>query len=289
MLLDLGHEVGGSFDVGSKQRRKIPGVTDREWSMDDFEIVLLHQVPEYCSVMEDLLKKGKRVILSSFGQADTWQYEACGRICRDFDHAWVTPYSIKDASAHVQHGAPEEKVRMIRFGKYLTDYEPWTGGSGVIYSSCNSIHKRGHGCGWHLMEGAMKDLPISLSGKETQEVGGMGEIAEERMRELYRSSDAFLSFGTAPAAVVLTQIEAWCSGCPTAIFDNGHGISGEGMRGIVSNRYEVLLEECRRLIADPEYRQSRHRDSLANAAQFDIKSVGPKWDDLIREVMSKPC
>src|ERR1700753_3811311 len=188
MFKDLGYAVFGNWDIGSKQRPKIPGVTDVNSDINDFDFIILHQVPEYVNVMRDLLQKGKRVVLISFGQADTWQYDAVSALCRDFPHAYVAPYSVKDYRRHRESGCPDHKSKLLYFGKYFEDFQPWTGIYPVAYSTCNSIHKRGHGCGWELMKQVKSQVPLMLSGKETDEVGGMGEIPEPTMREQLRDS-----------------------------------------------------------------------------------------------------
>ncbi len=285
-MTDMGYHVFGNFDVGSKQRKKLTGITDHNTPIDDFETIILHQVPDYARVMREHLDKGRRVILSSFGQADTWQYVEVGRLCQSYPKAYVSAYAIKEYNKHIQHGAPANKVRMIRFAKYLEDFQPWEGSEPIIYASCNSIHLRGEGCKWHLMEQCMKELPIVLSGKETEQVGGLGEISEEQMHGYMSRSAGFLSFGTAPAPLVLTQIESWVAGCPTAIYNNECGIAGEGMHGIIENSVPKLIEECRRLIDNEDYRASRHRDSLLNATHFNSVVVAPQWEALLQEVMS---
>jgi hypothetical protein len=80
-------------------------------------------------------------------------------------------------------------------------------------------------------------------------------------------------------------MEAWCAGCPVAILNNGHGVVEEGMLGIIENSPERLIEECRQLLSDAHYRESRHRDSVANASHFDVKKVGPQWENLLEEMM----
>lgn len=285
MLHGMGYKVGGNFDIGSTQRPKITGVTDHNHDIADFSTIILHQVPDYTKVMETFLTQGKNVVLVSFGQIDTWQYAEIGRMCATYPNAWVAAYSKKDYNHHIMHGAPSNKIRMIRFGKYLTDFDPWVGNGGYIYATCNSIHQRGHGCGWQHMQYAMSQIPIKLSGKDTDQVGGLGQIEEEEMRRHYRDAAAFISFGTMPATMVLTQIEAWCAGCPTVIWNNGFGIADEGFRGIITQDVEGMIAECRLILQDEEYRKSRHRDSIWNSDQFDVSNVGHQWNSLLMEVM----
>lgn len=285
-FLSLGHEIQGNWDIGSKERPKIEGITDHNGSMEGCDVVILHQVPKYPHDMEELLKKGKRVILSSFGQSDTWQFEHTGRLTKQYPHAWISPYSKTCEANHLQHGADKRKVRMIRFGKQLTDFEPWIGDGGYIYAACNSVHKRGNGCGWVDLEQVMKRLPILLSGVATEEVGGLGQITEPEMRERFRDAAGFISFGTRPAPMTLGQIESWCAGTPTAIWDNGHGISREGFAGFISPNLDDLINECDKLLDSADYRHMRHLESMENRKQFDNESVSQQWQALLEEVMS---
>ncbi len=283
-MYGMGYYVGGDFDLGSKQRPKIKGVTDRNHNVDDFDTIVLHQVPNYCKVMEQYLKEGKNVILVSFGQIDTWQYDELARICRENPSGWIAAYSTKDYNGHLNAGTPGHKVRLIRFGKYLTDFKPWEGNGGFIYASCNNIQDRGNGCGWEHMKKCMDHLPIRISGKGTDKLkGGLGEITVDAMNKNRREAAGFLSFGTMPATFVMTQMEAWCAGTPTLIWDNGFGISGEGLDGILTSNVDQLIEEGKRLLKDEGYRQARHRDSLHNAELFDVTEVGMQWSKLIME------
>lgn len=284
-LTDLGYEVGGNFDLGSQQRQKIPGVTDRNSDKDDADLIILHQVPDYCAVMKELLQNDKRVILVSFGQADTWQYEEVGKLCREFPHGYVSAYSQKDFRLHLQHGSTHQKTRLIRFGKYPSDYEEWVGDNGLAYASCNDIHNRGDGCGWEQMDRARKFSPIVLSGKRTEAVGGLGEIPETLMRSMMQHSACFASFGTKPAPWVMTQMEAWMAGCPVVVIDNGCGLREENLPIMIEESTASMANQINRLIKDESYRRSRHEESMEIAKSFDVKVTSPMWKELIEEAM----
>lgn len=286
MFNDLGFKVGGNWDLGSKQRPKIAGVTDHNENRSDFDLILLHQVPDYHEVMKMLLDQKKRVILSAFGQADIWQYRAIAEICDRYEHAYVAPYSVKDNRLYLQHGCPPRKCRLIRFGKYLSDFGEWNGRKLAAYATGNEIHLRGHGCGWALLKMVMAQCPVILTGKRTDEVGGLGEVSEESMHELMADCACFLSFGTVPAAWIMSQMEAWCAGCPTVIYDNGHGIDEENIPLLLANSVDKVVGMVNRLISDKAFRQQWHEASLMNAKLFDVRTIGPQWVDFIKQVMA---
>lgn len=283
-FLDYGFEVFGNWDIGSIQRPKIAGVTDVNSDIKDFDLIILHQVPEYPTVMKELLMQGKRVVLISFGQADTWQYEAVGQLCRDYPHAYVAAYSQKDYRLHRDHGASDKKVRLIRFAKYREDYHEWQGTNRYAYSSCNDIHNRGEGCGWDKLKEVASQCPLVLSGKRTDDVGGFGEIPETVMRRQLQYAACFASFGTKPAPWVMTQMEAWMAGCPVVVLDNGCGLREESLPIMIEDSTSAMAAQINRLIADEGYRRAKHEDSLEIAKVFDAWVIGPMWVEFLKEV-----
>lgn len=285
LFMDMGHEVYGDWDIGSKERPKIAGVTDRNSDWHDFDFIILMQVPNYTEVMQVMLEQGKRVILSAFGQSDAWQYIETARLTNKHEHAYVANYSKKDLEAHAEHGASEDKSRLIRFAKFLSDFKPWMGSYPYAYSACNNAHLRGNGCGWEHLSQLMQRVPITLSGVKTDEVGGLGQVSVDKMHELFSTSACFASFGTMPAAMVLTQIEAVCAGAPLVMWDNGYGCREEGLTQMVCRNVDEMAVEISRLIEDESCRQRRHEESMAARMMFDHKSVSPLWEELIERVM----
>lgn len=284
LLSDLGFDVHGEFDIGSNQRPKIPGVTDRNSNRDDFDIIILHQVPNYIDVMRDLLQKGKRVVLVAFGQTDTWQFEAMAKLCNEFRHAYVAAYAAKEFRRCWEYGVKDGKLRLIRFAKYLTDFPDWIGDSPFVYASGNDIHNRGHGCGWDKFVEVRGKCSVVLSGKNTNEVGGLGEIPESKMRELMQHAAGFISFGTMPAPIVLTQIEAMCAGCPLVVHDNKMGLREDELDILIEDSTDDVAMQATRLINDESFRRERHLSALESRKAFDVNVIGPMWVELLKEV-----
>jgi glycosyltransferase involved in cell wall biosynthesis len=285
MFKDMGHDVHGNWDIGSVERPKIAGITDKNSDWHDFDFIVLMQVPKYTEVMQEMLQAGKRVILSAFGQSDTWQYTEMAKLTNRHEHAYIANYSLKDLKLHASFGASEDKSRLIRFAKYLGDFKPWSGNDPQAYSSCNSVHLRGVGCGWEHLSQLMSKVPVVLSGVKTDEVGGLGQVSVERMHELFASSACFASFGTMPAAMVLTQIEAVCAGAPLVIWDNGFGCREEGLTRMIHGTDDGVANEVSALISDAEYRKQRHEESMEAREMFNVKNIIPLWEELIERVM----
>ena len=185
-------------------------------------------------------------------------------------------------------GVPKDKYRMIRFGKVMEDFcehGGWNGRLPIAYITCNSVERRGEGCGWSTLNSMMGDmgLPIILSGKETETLRrGIGELDYEGMKSMYRNARCFVSLGTQPAPLVLTQIEAMVTGCPVIVLDNGCGIADEGLPVIVLKKdYEVgaqVEEMC--TYYHVASRQSRHAMTQVDE-EFNMTKVAKRWEEFM--------
>jgi len=203
-----------------------------------------------------------------------------------YANAYVSCYSKTDYERLLSFGAPREKLSFIRFGKHTSS--EWRGNLPVGYMSGNSIHRRGVGCGFSLLEQLIQaKTPILLSGKDTQELPyGLGEISFEAMKNMYRTCRCYVSMGTTPAPYVLTLTEALCCGMPVVAYNNGSGIDREGIDVIVCNSVIDMYHEIMRLIDDNSYACERSRKSVETAKQFEINHVAKQWDDFISTMRS---
>lgn len=295
MFRGLGYQVAGNFDTGSTQRPHIPGC-DVSYPINvgvqEGDVVVLHQVPNYPQVFASMCEerpKDKPVILINFGQGNMDTHSMVAGILKTYHNAWLVNYSQTDMSRMIALGAPIEKMRMIRFGKLLDEYEGWKGDVPAVYVSGNSIHKRGLGCGWDKMVWLIKHggVPVVFSGKETEEVGGIGELTYGGLRVMYKRMRCFVSFGTTPAPYVLTLMEAMCTGCPVIAWDNGYGIANEGLGVIVVRNRDELMGNIQMLLNNPRIATATsERMYEVSRNEFDMVVVGQKWDKLIEEALA---
>ena len=294
MFRMMGHSVAGNFDVGSKQRPKIVGVTDKSYDIRsayaDADMLVLHQCENYSNVFKVSCEEmGKRpVILTYFGQGCDEQHQHTAAILATMSNAYCVCYSRKEERMFERLGVPKDKYRMIRFGKVMEDFcehGGWNGRLPIAYITCNSVERRGEGCGWSTLNSMMGDmgLPIILSGKETETLRrGIGELDYEGMKSMYRNARCFVSLGTQPAPLVLTQIEAMVTGCPVIVLDNGCGIADEGLPVIVLKKdYEVgaqVEEMC--TYYHVASRQSRHAMTQVDE-EFNMTKVAKRWEEFM--------
>jgi len=304
MLTEMGHEVSGLFDVGSLQRPKIPGITDVDLPgaihdankthairLEDVgapDVVIVHQNAEFPERVKAWAKQGVPVISVIFGQGSLDQHQKLALVARAYRNVWIVPYAIKEFRVYHSFHVSPDRLRMIRFGKPLSDFDPgkWEGTEPHILVPCNSIHKRGGGCNWdkiHMLLGA--GFPLRISGKDTEEIGGLGELTFDGYREELRKAYAYLHVGTIPAPYTLTLVEAACTGTPVLCFDNGHGLAGEEFGFQMSKHAEDMAGMIRRVLTDDDVRQGMHSHSHTLAmSTFSGEAMTAEWSSLLADI-----
>jgi len=298
MFVSMGHQVAGNFDTGSKQRPKLEGVTDVSYdvreAMSHADMIVLHQCDNYSMVFKQYCDgMGKKpVVLNYFGQGCDEQHHHVAAILGNTPNAYVVCYSRKEEHMFKKLGAPEEKYRMIRFGKVLEEFrEPgWNGRLPIGYMSCNSIERRGEGCGWPAAKRLIDSVgfPLLLSGRETESLpNGIGELDYEGIKSMYRNARCFVSLGTKPAPLVLTQIEAMMTGCPVIVLDNGCGILQEGLPLFVAKSVEDVEFLVRRMCEDIRYATEASQAARQRVEdEFSMAKIMDRWK-VFMEVMVK--
>ena len=295
MFLQMGHSVAGNFDVGSPHRPKIKGVTDvsypYEQGLDEADLYLLHQCEDYSNVFERYASQRKdrgTVVLNLFGQGCEEQHKHTVTVLNEYPNAYAVSYSHKDHNHLVDLGAHPDKVRMIRFGKNMDDFREhggWNGRLPIAYMSCNGLQHRNEGTSWPMLNELMKtDVPLLLSGNDSRRHSyGIGELDYPTLRAMYRQCGVYVSLGTKPAPMVLTLVEAICTGTPVIAYDNGCGIANEKLDGVwVVGDVVRLYASIMRVLQDANTRRLMHEKMMVLAdAEFDMVNVASRWDELM--------
>jgi hypothetical protein len=298
MFLNMGHSVAGNFDVGSKQRPKVVGVTDTSYpyesGLEDSDLYLLHQCDDYSNVFERysaLRKDIGAVVLNLFGQGCEQQHKQTVSVLNNYPNAYAVAYSHKDYNHLIELGASPDKAQMIRFGKDMLEFREhggWNGRLPFAFMSCNGLQHRNEGTSWPLFNELMKtDVPLLLSGADSRRHSyGIGELDYPTLRAMYRQCACYVSLGTAPAPLVLTLIEAVCSGTPVIAYNNGCGIVGEKLDGItIVNNVVELYHAIMILVQGKSTRENIHGKMMElGDREFDMEKVAGQWSDFM-EVM----
>jgi len=300
----LGHEVSGLFDLGSLQRPKIPGITDQECApkihednqtrdikigdIGNPDVIIVHQTADFVDRARAYAEQGCQVVQIIFGQGSPAHHQALAGVARNFPNLWIVPYALKEYNIYIQAGAPADQVRMIRFGKPRSDFDPnsWEGSEPFCFVPCNSVHHRGEGCNWDSLQLLMgSGIALKVGGKDTEEVSGLGELSFDEYRGWLKKAQCYLHLGTIPAPYTLTLVEAACSGTPIVALDNGCGLATEGFGIIRSEKVSVILGEIRRLLGEEEHRKHQHEHSCALAnIVFSGEIVLKQWEALLSDI-----
>ena len=129
------------------------------------------------------------------------------------------------------------------------------------------------------------DLPIQVAGKDTQEVGGLGELTYDEYKERLKRSHCYLHLGTIPAPYTLTLVEAACSGTPIIAMDKGSGRRGEGFGLPLACNAEGAVTLIREMLANERIRRQAHNKSrLLAGTAFCGKTVRLQWASLLRDI-----
>jgi glycosyltransferase involved in cell wall biosynthesis len=302
----LGHEVSGLFDIGSKQRPKISGITDfnqpsiihdKNKTSDltpeligNWDVIIVHQHGDFDERAKKLAMLNPRsaIVCVLFGQGNPSQHDRLARYSRDFKNIYVVPYALKEYIWHTRLGTPQDRLRMIRFGKPIDEFNPdaWLGDERVVFCPCNSIHLRGDSCNWGNVKMLMGcDHKLVLSGKDTEQVGGIGELSFDEYRMWLIRARCYLHVGTIPAPYTLTLIEAICSGTPVIAFDNGHGLALEELGITIVKHCGEAYNEINRIMNNDDHVKNRHEHSrYLRYTAFGSEIINKQWSDLLAQI-----
>ena len=285
MLTDMGHEVSGIFDIGSEQKPKIKGITDKNGKAGNADLYLLHQCEDFPERSADYATKyGKPVITMAFGQGGNDSHAKMATVLKDIPNTFLCAYSETAVNIYKKLGcSTNDKVHFIRFGKRLTEFGPWSGVDHSCLVACNSIHKRGDACGWPIVAMLRQSgINVKLVGHETEEVGGLGLVSDKELKDLFRQAYVAFVPGTVPAQYTLTMMEAAASGTPIIAWDSGCGLGDENLGLHTVKTLQEAVAAIKLAMDDDLNRAGLHGLSV-NAAKkhFDEKKVVKKWGAML--------
>jgi len=175
---------------------------------------------------------------------------------------------------------------LIRFGKYPSDYGPWTGEVETVLNIAQHErvpHARDWWLNWGFWEEATKGLPTTFAGPHTELIGGLGSLDYPAMLAWLCKARAYLYTGTQPASYTLGLIEAMLTGIPVFsigpqrmslpdLFE-GHEIAMDASDDPDKARdwlNEWLGDWSFAKMVSPEIRERA-------IALFGIETIGPQW------------
>jgi hypothetical protein len=189
-----------------------------EWA----DVLLVHHLEHtwLAPQWERIKAKVPRIIWRTVGQSahpNEWMMKPLRR-----DGLEIVRYSPKERN--IPEFAGEDAL--IRFYKDPAEWTGWTGDDPVATNITQNLYRRSladdgalqmRGYQWtsySFWKGATEGLPTKLGGPGSDEIGGVGPLSPDGMKELLRTSRAYVATGTQPASYVLNFIEALMTGIP---------------------------------------------------------------------------
>jgi len=254
-----------------------------DWS----DVIIVHHFPEqWIGAQWDRIKH-KRVIWRTCGQSDPRLELAMARY--HDDGMQIVRYSPNERKAFEPIHAFAGEDALIRFGKYPSDYGPWTGEDEVIGNITQDMKRRGEACGYDRWVRLTEGFPVLPAGPGSEDMGGYGTLTYPEMLAYLNRIRAYLYTGTIPASYTLGLMEAMLSGVPimargwdTPSLDyewlgrlwEGSDIVHPGFAG---TDY-LIVEHFAMWLADIEYaRTVGERGRKRAIALFDVATVGAQW------------
>jgi glycosyltransferase involved in cell wall biosynthesis len=177
-----------------------PGIVD--WA----DAIIVHHFPEAWIAGQWDRIRDKRVIWRTCGQSDPRLEAEMARL----DGLEIVRYSPKERNLGNYAG----ETTLIRFGKYPEDWGGWDGGSVAVANVTQNMVERADACNLAFWRAATEGLPTLPAGPHSEQLGGVGALTYDEMRDYLRAARCYLYTGTQPASYTLGLIEAMMTGVP---------------------------------------------------------------------------
>jgi hypothetical protein len=201
------------------------------------------------------------------------------------------------AERHIPNYAGEDAL--IRFGKFMEDFGPWTGEDRQVISFYGSISRRKAAAHFDFYDAATRPFSRTMYGN-TETGWSVGRVAAAAMRDVYRAAYVYFCLHTNPASYTLNLIEAMASGCP--IVTPGRSVIAS-LRGTAPLSYEVpdLIDGCvdvpeeahrliRALFGTPSLAREHSERNRATAIElFSAAPVAAQWKTVLEGRVRRRC
>ena len=298
------------MDVGNPERPFIIGYREpsekqqlcnkkhheRLWTKDDLadiDFIYMMNFANIAEVARYYTQFDKKIIIHLFGQYNIAMVHDLINLMLDNGKINIVCYSKTEYKIYYVLSYDNRSIRnrlfYIPFGLDSNEFNGWEGTNNTVYTTCNDIHNRAQACGWSEYKQIIVGIPAVLSGRNTEEVGGVGLLPYDKLKFYYQMHRCYLSMGTIPAPYTLTPLEAAMTGCPTVIYDNGMGVADEEIANIsfFSSNISEIRNYIVSLINDYEFAKRKSEITRQKAMEiFDIEAVSQSWKEIISQAIS---
>lgn len=278
--------LGTADNLTSAQECIPEGVLD--WLGRDGIIVYHHYLDRLYGQWDHLAdwrSGGGRVVWRTVGQSvennerDGARYRA--------DGLEIVRYSPKERNIPGYAG----EDALIRFYKDADEWHGWTGEKPTVINITQHLKQRDPWTNYGYWQAATQGLSALALGPGSEEIGGLGQMPLDVMKQALQSARAYLYTGTQPASYTLGLLEALMTGIPVVsitpeymqIFPYGpHLFEGADLALLSYSDPQEARTSIRALLHDYELAErisqhQRHRAMLT----FGMDVVGQAWSDFL--------
>lgn len=290
------------FDFGEEVRARVNSLTCVESDFSGTDMIFMINPSDFHHRIAHFAKF-RPVCMYLAGQwVDKQLDELAGNINGQLDRGeqpriWVAVYSkVEEEYLRPRiYKQLQDRIHHIRFAKKFEDYAPWYGIHDAperhnhIYTTCNDLKARSKACNFEEWQEVVKGFNHRLSGRRSDEIGGLGLVPFSQMRQEMWDCAAYMGVPCWPAPLVLNMVEALCSGCPVAFYDNGRGAAHEGIFdhgvGCCSSEIAGLRSYLHRCLNDKAFQREQSAMALERAREFfKFETQVEKWRVLFNQM-----
>jgi hypothetical protein len=180
----------------------------------------------------------------------------------------------------------ESPVEVIEHGVRLLGEATWNGRLAQGITVANNIGTRGRRLGADVLQRVSRDVPVTLVGMGSLELGGHGEVSNREL-PAFMASYRFFFNPIRYTSLGLSVIEAMQVGLPIVGLATTEmpTVIANGVNGWLDTRPERLVEVMRQLIDDHELARRWGEAARRTALErFGIERFVADWDRLLRRV-----
>ncbi|MGH9197701.1 MAG: glycosyltransferase [Acidimicrobiia bacterium] len=253
----------------------------------DLDCILFQSPQHYLRDQYELLSDAQRRIAKIYLEHDPPQ-----------QHPTNTRHIVDDPEAVLVHVTAfnalmwdngRTPTRVIEHGVLVPEKTRYSGELRKGLVVVNGIQRRGRRLGWDVFERVRRAVPLDLIGMESEDSGGLGEIAHDELPG-FMCRYRFLFNPIRYTSLGLAVCEAMTLGIPIIGLATTEMVTvmTNHVNGYVDTNVDALIERMRDLLAHPEHARRLSEPARAAAqARFGISRFTKDWDTLLTEASQR--
>ena len=189
---------------------------------------------------------------------------------------------------HLMWDCGDTPTRVIEHGVMVPDSVQYSGDIPRGLVVANGLRTRGRRLGVDVFEQVRQTIPLDLVGMGAESLGGIGEIAHQRLPE-FESHYRFFFHPVRYTSLGLAACEAMMVGLPIVGLATTElaTVIENGVSGYIDTSIDRLMSQMQGLIANPEKARYLGENAREYArSRFHIQRFIQDWDETFQQVVT---